>query len=126
MELGYAERAEVLSKRALKNARSRSRTTGKKLVYDAESAHGILHRPAADTRKALNLEGVRFNAGDGSVTKTGIEITEKDLAFGPCHVCKKTRACAPVRHAKGVTNYACADCHKTELSGGATFAAMPQ
>jgi len=117
---------EVLNKRALKNARSRSRTTGKKLVYDAESAHGILHRPAADTRKALNLEGVRFNAGDGSVTKTGIEITEKDLAFGPCHVCKKTRACAPVRHAKGVTNYACADCHKTELSGGATFAAMPQ
>ena len=118
---------EVLSKRSLKNARkSKSRTIGRNLTYTAESAHGILHRSAADTRKALNNEGVRFSAEDGSVTKTGIEISEKDLAFGPCHVCKQTRACAPIRHGKGVTSFACADCHKKESTGGATFSAKAE
>ena len=95
-----------LSERSHKPA---SRTIKSRIEYTAGSAHALLHRDAAATRKALNHPDVRFDTGDG--IKPGTEVADSDLEYGECNVCKALPAVAPTRHAKGFLQFACRDCH---------------
>ena len=105
---------------AYKSARKAApRTQGKKIVYDADSSHNILHRPASDTRKALANSDVRFETADG-VIKAGTDLTDQDLSYGPCHVCKHVRAVAATKNSKGVTSFVCGTCSATD---GTTYTA---
>ena len=118
-----AWRAELASRKALKSTRKAApRTIAKKLVYDADSLHNVLHRPAAETRKAFSNAEVRFETADGTI-KAGNELTDADLQYGPCHVCKQVRAVAPTKHSKGVTSVVCGTCHLDGKTIGATYAA---
>ena len=89
-------------------------------MHTPESAHGLLHRSAEETRRAFNAqEGVVFSTDSGE-TKSGPELENKDLEFGKCNVCKQLRAVAPTRNKTGVTALACGEC----ATKGATFSSQ--
>ena len=79
-------------------------------MHTPASAHGLLHRSATETRRALAAqEGVVFETDSGE-KRSGQELEDQDLEFGKCNVCKQLRAVAPTRNRTGVTALTCGEC----------------
>ena len=113
-EFEREERTRAVNASARKRAH---RSLKERIVHTPDSAHGLLHRSAEETRRAFNAqEGVVFSTDSGE-TKSGPELENKDLEFGKCNVCKQLRAVAPTRNKTGATALACGEC----ATKGATF-----
>ena len=88
----------------------KARTAKENIVYNKKAVHGLLHRPAEETRQALNHPSVTYEDDNGN-RKKGTELTVEDCSFGNCSVCKQTRPVAPTKRS-GTTKhtYMCVDC----------------
>ena len=98
------------SHQALASKGKKARTAKENIVYNKKAVHGLLHRPAEETRQALNHPSVTYEDDNGN-RKKGTELTVEDCSFGNCSVCKQTRPVAPTKRS-GTTKhtYMCVDC----------------